>query len=91
MVVDSGPRAGHLSAPVWQLDDVRAYSYSPRSCTRMNILASSAYHWNWGSVFNRNVAHLALIGLKYSLLVCGTFVSHWQHTRALGRRTATHP
>ena len=29
------------------------------------------YHWDWHSVFNDAVAHLALTGLKYSLLVCG--------------------
>ena len=29
------------------------------------------YHWDWHSVFNDSVAHLALTGLKYSLLVCG--------------------
>jgi polar amino acid transport system permease protein len=36
----------------------------------MTILASAAYHWDWGAVFNHNVEKLGLIGLKYSLLVC---------------------
>jgi len=37
----------------------------------MTILASAAYHWNWGAVFNRDVGKLALIGLKYTLIVSG--------------------
>jgi polar amino acid transport system permease protein len=36
----------------------------------MTILASAAYRWDWGAVFNHNVEKLGLIGLKYSLLVC---------------------
>jgi len=35
----------------------------------MNILASNAYRWNWDAVFNHDVAHLALVGLKYTVMV----------------------
>ncbi|MEI7778390.1 MAG: amino acid ABC transporter permease [Actinomycetes bacterium] len=34
-------------------------------------LASASYVWDWGSVFNKDIGHLALIGLKYTLEVCG--------------------
>jgi polar amino acid transport system permease protein len=37
----------------------------------MSVLASAAYHWNWGAVFNRDVGKLGLIGLKYTLIVSG--------------------
>lgn len=29
-----------------------------------------AYHWDWGSVLNHAVGHLALVGLQYTLEVC---------------------
>jgi len=35
----------------------------------MNLIV--AYAWDWTSVFNHNVGQLALVGLKYTLIVCG--------------------
>ena len=37
----------------------------------MTVLVAAAYHWDWGAVFNRDVAKLGFIGLKYCLLVVG--------------------
>ena len=37
----------------------------------MTALFASSYQWHWSAVFNRNVEHLAIVGLEYTLLVCG--------------------
>lgn len=34
------------------------------------VASTPAYHWDWGSVFNHAVGHLAVVGLEYTLKVC---------------------